>query len=262
MMNKFTQAAPHIYSMTLPYKDIFTTVLLLESPQGNILFDTAYNQADVQAQILPALEELGVAAPKYIFISHFHGDHAGGLKWVLEKFPEATVISRSESLPQNHPGATFVNPQDGAVFLENFQVVAIPGHTPDCAALLDLRTGTLVTGDCLQVYGIYGSGAWGAVIYWQSLHLQALKKLHTMDIQAILAAHDYHPYGQTAFGKEAVKAYLDGCLDALLRVRDILKANLARTDEEITEICNDGALPTVPVKVVTNMRKLMEQGGI
>ena len=261
-MNQFTQVAPHIYSMTLPYKDIFTTVVVLESEQGNILFDTAYSQSDVQEQILPALQQLGVAAPKYIFISHIHGDHAGGLKWILEAFPEATVISRSDALAEEHPGASFVNPQDGDLFLEHFQVVAIPGHTPDSSALLDKRTGTLVTGDCLQVYGIYGSGTWGAVIYWQKLHLEALEKLHGMDIQAILAAHDYHPYGQTAFGKEAVKAYIDGCLEALLRIRDILKANLEKTDEEITALCNDGSLPTVPVKVVTAMRKLLDQGGI
>ncbi len=129
-------------------------------------------------------------------------------------------------------------------------------------ALLDRRTGTLITGDCLQVFGIYGSGAWGAVICWQKLHLEALKKLDAMDIQAILAAHDYHPYGQTVFGQEAVKAYIGGCLEALLRIRDILKDNQEKTDEEVTEICNDGSLPTVPVKVVTNMRSLLEQGGI
>ena len=100
------------------------------------------------------------------------------------------------------------------------------------------------------------------MIDWQKLHLEALKKLHSMDINAIIAAHDYHPYGECAQGKEAVKAYLDGCLEALHRVRDILKANLALSDEEITAICNDGKLPTVPVKVFTAMRKLLDQGGI
>ena len=261
-MARFTAVGEHIYRMNLPYKDIYTTVVVLESDRGNILFDTAFSQTDVQAHILPAYRELGLEPPKYIFISHVHSDHAGGLRWVLEAFPEATVLSFSEALPQSHPGAGFRCPEDGEVFLEQFQAVAIPGHTPDSAALLDRRTGTLITGDCLQVYGIYGSGAWGAVICWIRLHLQALEKLHTMDIRAIIAAHDYHPYGESVRGEAAVKAYLDGCLEALHRVRDILKANISCTDEEVTALCNGGDLPTVPVKVVTAMRGLLEEGGI
>lgn len=261
-MAKFTAVGNRIYRLNLPYKDIYTTVVVLESDKGNILFDTAFTQADVQEQILPAYKALGLADPKYIFISHNHGDHAGGLKWVLEAFPEATVLSRSAALAQSHPGAAFISPEDGDLFLEDFQVVTVPGHTPDCSAILDRRSGTLVTGDCLQVYGIYGSGAWGAVICWQQQHLEALKKLHTMDIRAIIAAHDYHPYGNSVRGKAEVKAYLDGCLEALCRIRDILKVNPDRTDEEVTALCNDGKLPTVPVKVVTNLRALLETGGI
>ena len=252
----------HISYFTVPYKDIFTTVAVIRSEKGSILFDAAFKEADIEQYIMPALEQLGVDDLRYIFISHNHSDHAGGLKWLLPKLPHCKVISRSAALAETYPDHSFILPEDGDVFLEHFQVVTIPGHTPDCAAVLDRRTGTLITGDCLQVYGIYGSGAWGAVICWQKLHLEALKKLDAMDIQAILAAHDYHPYGQTVFGQEAVKAYIGGCLEALLRIRDILKTSLEKTDEEIIEICNDGSLPTVPVKVVANMRKLLEQGGI
>lgn len=250
----------HISYFIIPYKDIFTTVAVLRSENGSILFDAAYKESNVEDYIMPALKQLGVEDLKYIFISHNHGDHAGGLAWLLPKLPQCQVISRSGKLPETYPDSSFVMPEDGDVFLEYFQVVTIPGHTADSAALLDKRTGTLISGDCLQVYGIYGSGTWGAVIRLIAPHLQAHEKLHGMDINAILAAHDYHPYGQTAAGKAAVKAYLDGCVEALARVRDILKANLDLADEEVVKLCNDGKLPTVPVGVVTAIREAMEAG--
>lgn len=250
----------HISYFTVPYKDIFTTVAVLRSEHGSILFDAAFKEADVEEYIMPALEQLGVADLKYIFVSHNHGDHAGGLAWLLPKLPQCQVISRSDKLAETYPETTFINPEDGQVFLEYFQVVTIPGHTQDCAALLDKRTGTLVSGDCLQVYGIYGSGTWGAVIRLIEPHLQAHKKLHTLDIHTILAAHDYHPYGQIAAGKDAVEAYLTGCVQALERVRDLIRENPESTDEEVTALCNDGKLPTVPVGVVTALRNALSAG--
>lgn len=259
-MAQFVRVDRNIYRLNLLYKDIYTSVMVLVSHHGNILFDTAYTQEDVQTQILPAYRQLGIDDPKYIFISHNHIDHAGGLPWVLEAFPQATVLSRSSSLREKYPNHNVIAPEDDTRILEDFQVVTIPGHTPDCAALLDLRTGSLLTGDCLQGYGIYGSGAWGAVIPWIELHLQALKKLHTMDIQAIHAAHDYHPYGEYVQGKEAAKAYVDGCLNALLRVRDCIKGNWSFSDEEVAALCNDGKFPRVPVRIVTALREAMDRG--
>lgn len=250
----------HISYFNVPYKDIFTTVAVVRSENGSILFDAAFKESDIEDYIMPALAQLGVDDLKYIFISHNHGDHAGGLQWLLPKLPHCTVISCSSKLAEAYPAYQFVNPRDGEVFLEHFQAVTIPGHTADCAALLDKRTGTLISGDCLQVYGIYGSGTWGAVIRLIEPHLQAHKKLHTLDINTILAAHDYHPYGQIAQGKNAVKAYLEGCVEALARIRDVLKDNLSRTDEEVTALCNDGKLPTVPVGVVTAIRAALKEG--
>lgn len=259
-MVQFVPVDQHIYRLNLLYKDIYTSVMVLVSHHGNILFDTAFTQADVETQILPAYRQLGIDDPKFIFISHNHIDHAGGLPWVLEAFPQATVLSRSPALREKYPHRNVIAPEDGALISEDFRVVTIPGHTPDSAALLDLRTGSLLTGDCLQGYGIYGSGAWGAVIPWIELHLQALKKLHTMDIRAIHAAHDYHPYGESVSGKEAAMAYVDGCLAALLRVRDILKNNWTLDDEGVAALCNDGKLPRVPARIVTALREAVDSG--
>ena len=40
----------------------------------------------------------------------------------------------------------------------------VTGHASDCAALYDRKTKTLISGDCLQLFGVFGSGAWGANI--------------------------------------------------------------------------------------------------
>ena len=87
--------AQNIYRLTMPYKDIYTTVLIIKSPYGAVLFDTATYREDVENTILPALNDLGITGEelKYIVISHFHGDHAGGLQWVTEHFPDACILS-------------------------------------------------------------------------------------------------------------------------------------------------------------------------
>lgn len=259
-MAQFESVNETIFRIQIPYKDIYTTVLLIKSDRGNILFDAAHKQLDVEDYILPALAQQGVDSIDYIFISHNHVDHSGGLPWLLARFPGCKVISRSKKLAEKYPETEFVLPEDGDIFWEHFQVITIPGHTVDSAALLDKRTGTLITGDCLQVYGIWGSQPWGAVIRLIQPHLQAIEKLRTMDIQAIAAAHDYHPYGNYAAGKEAVNAYLDGCVDALCRIRDILKDNLDFEDMEVTAMCNDGKQPAVPAEIVGCVRKAMEEG--
>lgn len=74
---QFVATGENIYRLSLPYKDIYTTVVVLVSEHGNILFDTASTQADIQEQILPAYRALGLEAPENIFISHNHGDHSG-----------------------------------------------------------------------------------------------------------------------------------------------------------------------------------------
>ena len=45
--------------LVLPYKDIFTTVYVLQAPEGVVVFDTATTVSDMEDHLLPLLEELG-----------------------------------------------------------------------------------------------------------------------------------------------------------------------------------------------------------
>lgn len=254
--------AQNIYRLTMPYKDIYTTVLIIKSPYGAVLFDTATYREDVENTILPALNDLGITGEelKYIVISHFHGDHAGGLQWVTEHFPDACILSRSADL-QDKYGAAVRCPEDGELFLGSLQIIAVPGHSADSLCLLDTETGTLISGDSLQLYGIYGSGTWGASVGMPVEHLEAIDKLRRLDIRRIVASHDYHPFGYLAEGRNAVRKYLDACPEALYRILDAIRSHPDMDSESLAVIYNEQSrLPTVSNRVFAAIRAAAESG--
>ena len=246
----------NIFFFKTDYKDIFTTVYVVKTPAGALIFDAASYDCDVDDSILPALAELGIPEDeiKYVFISHPHVDHAGGLKRLLECLPNVTVLSRSETLAAKHPGYKFESLDDGETILDVLKVVTIPGHTIDAMAILDTRTDSMISGDCLQLYGIFGSGLWGSNINFVNEHRAAIEKLRTIKIAEIMTAHDYHPLGQRYVGEEKVAAALDFCIEPLDRVVRLIGENPDKDDESITAIYNDGTVPTLATRIVTKVR--------
>lgn len=262
-MENLTQINEHIYRLKVPFKDIYTTVCILRTEAGVLVFDTATYESDITEIVLPALTHLGVTADqlKYIFISHNHGDHAGGLATLAQHFPQACIVSRSPALRETYAEHPFCLPEDGEVLMDVLQVVAIPGHTADSAALLDRRTGTLIVGDSLQLYGIYGSGNWGANISYPVEHTAAIEKLRGMDLHLVIAAHEYHPCGYRYEGKEQIHAALNACTEALLGIKQQI---LAHPDLDNVQLCalynEQSGLPTIGKHVVAAIRRATESG--
>ncbi len=66
----------------------------LTTSNGIILFDTLDNAAEAQQYIVGGLKSLGLAPEsiKYIVITHGHGDHYGGAKYMQDTFPEARLL--------------------------------------------------------------------------------------------------------------------------------------------------------------------------
>ena len=248
----------HICRLTLPYKDIFTTVYTVETDDGALLFDTGSFDSDAEEYTLPFLTEAGISKDrvKYIFISHNHKDHAGGLACLLPHLPNAKILSRSPKIKEQYPTrAEFFD--DGATVSHALQLVTLPGHTEDSAALYDTRTKTLISGDGLQLYGIFGSGNWGANISFPRMHMTAIKKLRGMDIAQLLTAHDYHPYGHRCRGKEAVLAALDAAEAPLLHIKELIQTHPDLNDDAIAALYNQRKLPTLGAHVVTAVRKAL-----
>lgn len=260
-MLKIEKITDHIHRLELPYKDIFTTVLTVRTPGGVVLVDAASFPEDINL-ILPFLQEVGVTARelKYIFITHNHCDHSGCLGPVLEAFPEAVVMSRSTYLHRCYPQGRCVSMEDGDIFLDVLQVVTIPGHTMDAAGILDLRTNTLISGDALQAFGIRGSGTWAANINYPDAHVEAIRKLASMDIDCIVAAHDYEPGGYRAEGKEAIAQNLENCLVPLRNIRKLILENPGLDDEAVAALYNHEPDLRIKEAVIAAMRQAMDEG--
>ena len=256
-MKNLEKINEYTYALTIPYKDIFTTVYFVKTEAGALIFDTASYACDVEYAIIPALGELGIGEDelRYVFISHNHTDHAGGLGDLLKAFPKACIISRSEALREKFEGYEFLSPSEGELLLDSLSVVFITGHTKDSAALYDSRTQTLISGDCLQLYGILGSGLWGANISFQPEYAKAIGKLRGMNIDSILTAHDYYPLGRMYFGKSAVASALDACLEPFDIIRELIEQSPDASDEEVCKLYNSqNHLPTLGEHVIRKYR--------
>ena len=246
--------AENIFRLTIPYKDIFTTVYLIKRDNGSILFDAASYPEDIEEHVIPFIKSHDTEL-KYVFISHNHTDHAGGLETLLKYYPSVKVISRSRELKEKFASYDVYCPEDGEEFCEGFKAIAIEGHTYDSMGVYNTESRLLISGDCLQLYGIYGSGEWGANIGLVKGHIDAVNKLKGMDIESIYTAHDYHPMGYAYNGKENATKALDFCLEPLYRINELIKAFPEKNDVEIREIYQKEKLPTVKLPIFTAVRE-------
>lgn len=249
-----TEIANKIFRLTIPFLDIYTTVFVVDTPDGALLFDTATYPEDADNCLVPLIKELKLENDlKYVFISHKHRDHAGGLKRLLEHYPHLKVLSRGID------DVNCISPDDGDTVLGCLKVVTIPGHSDDCMAIFDTRTKTLISGDCLQLYGIYGSGEWGANIGLLPQHIDAINKLKNMDIDAIYTAHDYHPLGYRYLGKEEIAKALDMCIAPFMQIKKLMLEYPELDDVGISALYHEDDLPKVRIGVFAAVRESAEK---
>lgn len=247
----------YIYRLTIPFLDIFTTIYVVKTENGALLFDTATYNDDVDNYILPFLSKIGVTDEtlRYILVSHNHRDHVGGLNVLMTHFPSATIISRSSVLGEKYTDYNFLCPNDNEIILDSLRIVTIPGHTMDCISVYDTKSKILISGDCLQLYGIYGSGDWGSNISLPTEHIKAIEKLRKIDISTVLTAHDYHPCGYRYDGKESIYRALDECVNPLYKIKDMIVGNPDLDDAQICAMYNGLDYPTLNVRVVSAVRR-------
>ena len=91
-----------ISRLIVPFKDIFTTIFTVETEEGVLIFDTGTYPEDITRHLLPFLAEKKIPADaiRAVFISHSHGDHAGGLATLAPLVPNAVIYTRSEKLKE------------------------------------------------------------------------------------------------------------------------------------------------------------------
>ena len=202
---RFEQILEGIFLLKVPFdEDVYTSVFAVVEGDEIAVIDAATTDEDVDSYIVPALRELmgrERARVTHLLLTHTHGDHAGGLRRLSEHYPDAKICS-FEALPRGE------RLSDGDRILGRLRVVHLPGHTLSSVGYLCEKTGTLLSGDCLQLRGV---GRYTRGVRYPDHYLASLERLETMGLSAIIASHDYVPLGQIAEGGEAVKRYLDEC---------------------------------------------------
>ena len=197
---KFEEAVAGIYRLKVPFESVYTSVFLIKASDCNILIDSATTRSDVKEIIIPALNDMGVAIEdiNYLVLTHDHGDHAGGSEWLYRANRKIEIISDVQNISKD------------------VELISMVGHTPDGIGILDLRTGTLISGDGLQGEGIgkYKSGVTDLVGYVKTVNaIKADKR-----VQNILFSHAYEPwFDDTALGRKEVEKRLDDCIKALTK---------------------------------------------
>ena len=87
------------------------------------------------------------------------------------------------------------------------------------------------------------------------IYKQAVEMVRGMQVDEILTAHDYHPYGYHYVGRQAICDALDACLAPLHQVKELILAHPELDDEQIRDLFNaPGTLPKLGTKVVTALR--------
>ena len=199
-----------LYRIAVPFEDIYTAVFAVGSPDRYLLIDCATTGADVDTVILPALREMGwTNPPEALLLTHRHGDHAGGTERLRAHFPSLRVFSPE---PLKTEDSTLLC--GGETFLDRIEAVSLPGHTASSMGYLDRQTGTLLSGDTLQLFGIsrYRNG-----IRYPKLYRASVEQIRKMPLLRIIASHEYDPLGACAEGRKAIETYLDTCLSACPR---------------------------------------------
>jgi glyoxylase-like metal-dependent hydrolase (beta-lactamase superfamily II) len=147
-------------------------------------------------------EENGLAI-EYIFITHGHGDHVGGVSALAEK-TGAKVVAHSGDAPGLERGGIPVDVvvEDGdkvAVGEVEVEALHTPGHTPGSMCLL--AGGKLMTGDTLFVGNCGRCDFPGGSMELLFNSLQT--RLKTLDEAIeVYPGHDYGPTPTSTIGHE------------------------------------------------------------
>lgn len=222
----FEKLCNNIYRLCVPFEDLYTSVFLIRTDAGDILIDSADGENDVKSIILPALEEMNVR-PKILALTHLHGDHAGGIRYLANAFDNAEIYAYNERIKEVFPtrGALL---RDGDMLLGCVKALHLPGHSSDSIGFLDMRNNILIGGDAVQLYGIsrYGCGLGSPRTY-----IKTLERLRAMPLNMYVASHDFVPLGAFARGED-VKRYFDTALECIKNITTFVRGNTHLSDEK------------------------------
>jgi glyoxylase-like metal-dependent hydrolase (beta-lactamase superfamily II) len=189
-------------------------LFVIENNGKTALIDTGtISECD---SLLNYLQKIGIDHLDYIFSTHVHEDHIGGVKRLSTQFPEAKIVV--SKFYQKLPGTQFAkNKSDLADYHEylvqnlknrviyadegdiinlddlKLEIYTAPGHTPEHIAILDKKNMNLFPGDSIGGHHL-GSGFSRPPAYPPHFnhesYTKTVKKLSQIDdLKSISLAH-------------------------------------------------------------------------
>ncbi|MBQ6892597.1 MAG: MBL fold metallo-hydrolase [Clostridia bacterium] len=225
----FESITENILRLKVPFENIYTAVFLITTNEGAILVDAAAGKYDAEEVILPALTKcIDISDIKYLVCTHLHGDHGGGIRYLLPFLKNAKVAAVSARAIELYGEENVRIVREGDI-LCGIEVLQLKGHSLDCVGLLDKRTSTLILGDAVQLYGItkYGCG-----VGFPQEYRKTLARIYDMNVKRLVASHEYYPLGADAAG-DAVRAYIDEAIRDFSHVESFVRKN-AKSGDAIT----------------------------
>ncbi len=252
-MYKFEKLVNGIYHLKIPFENIYTSVFAIVSDGKTVLFDSGSNEHDAKNIIVPSLKERGFS-PDYIILSHFHGDHSGGVETLVKEYPDAIVGAFGNLLGKEYKNLQYRRFCDGETVYGDVEFLNLKGHTDDCGALFDKKTKTLLSVDCLQLCGI---GKYGCAISDASEYLKSIDRVLKKDVENVVASHEYVPLGLGVYGRQNVEKYVNECKSYIKTLYAFVLDHKDKKPEEIALIYNKkSGLPPVPQGTFESLKKI------
>jgi glyoxylase-like metal-dependent hydrolase (beta-lactamase superfamily II) len=109
---------------------------LVKTPTGFVQVDAGNNANEVQTFNYPAMQSLGLSATyplTGVFLTHGHGDHDGGAKWLLDNLGARSYLGSADSNNKSYLpiqiDSSNLSFREMAIGGKKFWVLPTPGHT-------------------------------------------------------------------------------------------------------------------------------------
>ncbi len=237
MQASFSHVADGLFRLDIPFDHLYTSVFLLTGDEA-LIVDAATTREDVYERILPALKDAGVTGGT-LLLTHRHGDHSGGAPFLCEALPNLKLGT--------------LLPERSLAFLT---AIPLGGHTEDSMGYFDTRTGTLLSGDGLQFYGV---GKYGCSIVDAVLYEATLSRVEALKPHAILPSHDFVGGSASAVGEDAVAALLSSAKSIWEKIKAFILSHPTDSDPfEVVRAWKEAHpdLPPLPSITVKSVRAL------
>lgn len=247
----------NITKIKIPFEKIYTSAFIVTTDKGVALLDCGTTLVDVKGYIAPTLQKMGLI-PDVIVASHCHADHVGGMPHLAALYPDAKLAAVSETYAARFSEKQRQILRDGDVLLGCLRVMHFPAHSWDAIAILDERTKTLLTFDCLQAQGIdrFGTGLSDVAEY-----IKSIERISKEKIENIVASHEYAPVGSIARGKQEISQYLAACREDIDRICDFVREHSELDSKALFSIFKEAHPdhPTVPDRTFEAVRKYLSE---